>query len=458
MKILQEKEFLKPLRCEADFERFIGRFTNYERMKSFRHTPDALRPERMEGLARELGDPQTRYPAVHIAGTKGKGTTSLMLEALLAVPEGAVGTYTSPHVENLTERIRVAGKPISMEELCEITNSILPVLEARWRRGDQHFPTFFELMTILAMLVFRNHRVSWGIFEVGLGGRLDATNVLRPRWTAITSIGLEHTQALGNSIELIAREKAGIVKGSTPLVLGEVPPEAESVIRNIAEERSAPVIAVDPGGVRREGANQITLNFPGIRGTIPAGAVRGPALRADLELTLTLWLQIQAEAGRRPELETVRSALTSLELPARVEVIGGNPPVVIDGAHTAESIRALREALHELEFPGPRVLVFALGRDKSSEKILREVGGLAGEAFITRVDPVRGRDPAELAAEFHRETGLPAEAVANADEAFQRARETGRPTVVTGSFYLAGHLRPLALAMAGGSAETKIRF
>jgi dihydrofolate synthase/folylpolyglutamate synthase len=458
MKNLQEKEIVKPIGGEADFERFIGRFTNYERMKSFLYAPDTLRPERMEGLARELGDPQTRYPTVHIAGTKGKGTTSLMLEALLAAPEGAVGTYTSPHVEKLTERIRVAGKPISMEELCETTNSILPILEARWMRGEQFFPTFFELMTILAMLVYGNHRVSWGIFEVGLGGRLDATNVLRPRWTAITSIGLEHTQALGNSIELIAREKAGIVKGSTPLVLGEVPPEAEAVIRNIAEERSAPVIAVSPGGVRREGANQMTLNFPGIQGTIPAGAVRGPALRADLELALTLWLQIQAEAGRRPELETIRSALTSLELPARVEVIGGNPPVVIDGAHTAESIRALREALDELDFPGPRVLVFALGRDKSSKNVLREVGGLAGEAFITRVDPIRGRDPAELAAEFRKQTGLPAEAVANADEAFQRARGTGRPTVVTGSFYLAGHLRPLALALAGGSVESKIRF
>ncbi len=444
MKRLKANQLLRRIRHRDDFERFIGKFTNYERMRSFRYTEDTLSLERMDGLAHELGDPQTHFPSVHIAGTKGKGTTSLILESLLAASGNTVGTYTSPHIEQLCERIRISGDSIGMPELCATTNSILPVLEERWERGQAHFPTFFELMTALAMLVFKNRRVSWGIFEVGLGGRLDATNILKPNWTLITSIGLEHTEKLGKTVELIAREKSGIVKESTPLVLGDVPPEAESVIQGVARQFNAPILKANPGLVQLAGRDFLSVEGPSFSGTVFSGAIRGPALRADLSLALTVWQEILRGEGRTPGFQEMKIALSRLKLPARVEVLDCHPPVVIDGAHTLESIRALCQSLKEIRFPRPRGLVFALAADKSMEPILQEIEGLAEETFFTRIDPVRGRDPGELTDVYRKLTGLPAKPVEHPGEAFQQARATGYATVVTGSFYLAGHLRPLA--------------
>jgi dihydrofolate synthase/folylpolyglutamate synthase len=443
---------LAPIVSEAEFERFVGEFTNYERMKEYRYDEETLGLRRMADLMVALGDPQNRYPSIHIAGTKGKGATSLMLEALLAASGLAVGTYISPHVESIRERIRFGGQPISAAELCALTNRILPVISARWESDPAGFPTFFELMTALAMLHFFDRRASVGIFEVGLGGRLDATNILRPRWTAITSIGLEHTDKLGDTLALIAREKAGIVKPSTPLVAGPLSAEAEAVILAIARDRRAPVTAADPGAVRRSGPGAIEvasglLPFPAA--SVPAGAVRGPALRDDLAMALILWKGFLATAGVDPSLAALEAALGALRLPARVEVFGGRPEVVIDGAHTPESVRALRQALEEEGFPRPRALVLALAADKPLDPILRELEGLAEEAFFTRADPARGRDPEDIAARFREISGAPASSVEDPEEAFERASAGGRAVVVTGSFYLAGRLRGILRQDAG---------
>ena len=177
---------MAPLRNFREFEEFLGRFTNYERLASFRYDGQTLGLERMESLVAEMGHPERSFPSVHVAGTKGKGSTCLMLEALLAAESLLIGTYTSPHVERLSERIRVAGAAATEGEIVAEVNAILPLLERRRAQGEESFPTFFELMTALAMAAFRSRRVDWAIFEVGLGGRLDATNILRPRLTAIT--------------------------------------------------------------------------------------------------------------------------------------------------------------------------------------------------------------------------------------------------------------------------------
>ncbi len=172
--------------------------------------------------------------------------------------------------------------------------------------------------------------------------------------------------------------------------------------------------------------------------------MRGPALREDLALAIELWKGVLGESGRAPEPEELRAALSGLELPARVEVFGGPSPVVIDGAHTPESVRALRLALEEIGFPRPRALVLALAADKALEPIARELRGIAEEVFSTRADEVRGRDPEELAAALARFGPVPVKAVEDPEEAFALAGAGGRARVVTGSFYLAGRLRPLA--------------
>src|SRR5262245_44878345 len=236
------------LRTFADFETYVSRFTNYERLQSFPHDRETLGLERMVAFAAQLGNPQEAYDVAHIAGTKGKGTTSLILESLLLAHGLRVGTYISPHVEHLRERIRLQGDSVAEAELVSELEAALPFLETL-RADSSAAPSFFELMTGLAMAIFRRHRVGWGIFEVGLGGRLDATNILRPRITAITSIGLEHTQQLGSTLAQIAREKAGIIKERVPVVLGPLPDEARAEIERVAQSRQARIVQVDAASV-----------------------------------------------------------------------------------------------------------------------------------------------------------------------------------------------------------------
>ena len=218
---------LKQVQNDTDFEHFIGEFTSYESMKTFHYNDKTLKLERMAAFLKDIGNPQLSYPTIHIAGTKGKGTTCLILENLLSQNGKKVGSYLSPHIEHIRERIRFSNRSINETELCNTLNAMLDVLNRRRNLGEDHFPTFFELMTSLAMAFFHDREVHHGIFEVGLGGRLDATNVLSPSWTAITSISLEHTQKLGNTLASIAREKAGILKAGIPVIVGPGLPGAE---------------------------------------------------------------------------------------------------------------------------------------------------------------------------------------------------------------------------------------
>ncbi|MBI4585490.1 MAG: hypothetical protein HY717_15865 [Planctomycetes bacterium] len=434
-----------PIHCDADFERFIGKFTSYEHMKDFRYSPDTMKLDRMARFMRRLEDPQLAYPSVHVAGTKGKGSTCLMLECLLAASGRKVGTYLSPHVEHLRERIRLQGASISELGLCACLNGMLEVLEDLHELGEQHFPTFFELMTGVAMVRFQKEAVDCGIFEVGLGGRLDATNILPSRWTAITGIGLEHTQKLGNTLTQIAWEKAGIIKPEIPVVLGQVADEARVVILEAARCRRAPILEVSPSSVQLEAGGR--LKVEGFSGSFAPGVVRGPGLRNDLALAVVLWREILRSSGEHAARETLQKALDHLRLPARVEVFGGTPSIVIDGAHTPESIASLRQALEEIDFPRPRALVLAMASDKRMDAILQEIQGLAEVVLFTRSDAVRSVDPRALAERCQQLESRPAESLKAFDDpsaAFHAACERGMPVVVTGSFYLAGKLRPLA--------------
>ena len=418
-----------------EFERYIGRFTNYERVVHFDYDRKTLGPQRMEEFCAALARPSQAYPTLHVAGTKGKGSTCLMIEALLRAEGFSVGTYTSPHVQHLRERIRVDGAPIAEAALLKEMNTLLPYLDATHRNRPESFPSFFELMTVLAMVAFRSCPVDWGIFEVGLGGRLDATNVVEPQWTVITTIGLEHTRQLGSTLAEIGREKAGIVKPDTPLVLGDVGPEAYAVIAEIAAERNAPIIQPPLDGVRRSGPRR--LRIAGTDREIAAGAVLGPGSRANFSLAYTVVSELLARKSRTPDLKRVEQALNDLQLPARVELIETDPPVVIDSAHTQESIATLRRMLDEIEISTPRTLIFSLANDKQIDAILEEIEELqASEIILTTSDAVRSTPPDVLREKLGRGTIIEAP-----EEALHVAQALGNPIIVTGSFYLAGQLR-----------------
>lgn len=423
-----------------ELEELLASATNYERVSSLNHDKEAFGLERMFRLVEALGRPDRDFPTVHIAGTKGKGSTTLMLEALLRAAGYSVGTYTSPHVEHIRERIRVNGEAASEALIVARANGMLTHLEALRALDTTAFPSFFEIMTALAMACFKDQRVDWGLFEVGLGGRLDATNVLSPRLTCITSIGLEHTRELGNTLARIAREKAGIIKADTPLILGPLLDEALDPILDVARERNAPVERLQVGHIERAGANAVTI--AGL-GSFPAPAIVGPALRTDLGLAVLLFRRILAERGQLPCPQAVARALETLVLPARIERFPISPPVVLDAAHTAESIRALRVALDEIAFPTPRTLVFSLAAGKNLPDILRELPAIADDLIWTLADPVRSIPPEQLRVE----TGV-GDIVASPRAALAEALARNKPVVVTGSFYLAGALRPLVRALA----------
>jgi dihydrofolate synthase/folylpolyglutamate synthase len=423
---------MRPLTDLQEFQRFLASFTNYERLPTFRYGPQTLGLERMRELARALGDPQDAYPSVHIGGTKGKGSTTLMLEALLSAEGLRVGSYTSPHVEHLSDRIRVGGRRISEPSLVEAANLVLPALSPRLGTPDP--PTFFELMTAIAMLRFRKDEVDFGLFEVGLGGRLDATNILSAQLTAITSIGLEHTHLLGNSLEAIAGEKAGIIKPGVPLVIGELAPEARRVIEATARERGAPLAVACAGDVRL--VSRGILELAGVESPLRAPAVRGPGLRADLSIALWLFRKLLERLGRSFDPARARRALAELELPARVEIFAGEPAVCLDGAHTTESIEVLAVALEEERFPRPRTLVFSLAADKRRDDILALLPAIAEDVVFARADPVRSLAPQALRDAFGAGT-----VVEDPHQALRAALERGRAVVVTGSIYLAGALR-----------------
>ena len=426
---------MERLRDFGDFERFIGRFTNYERLPHFDYSHKTLGPERVRGLAEAVGSPQRSYPSVHVAGTKGKGSTSLILEALLRASGYRVGTYTSPHVEHLRERIRVEGTPIDSGDLIEELNDMLSYLEHCSEHAPKLFPTFFEIMTVLAMAAFRRAGVDWGVFEVGLGGRLDATNILEPRWTAITSIGLEHTAYLGDTLAAIAGEKAGIIKPATPVVVGPMDPEALGEIARVAEERGAPQTLAQASDVRVAAGG--ALRLPGLAESVGPGRILGPALRIDLAIAFEILTGILERDGRSVEAEPVDRALRELELPGRAEWFPGTPPIVLDGAHTQESMAALGRTLNEIELPRPRTIILALARDKQVEAVLSEVKQLGDRFLLTQTEGARALEPSKL-----RELLGEGEVFATPEDAMDRAVAIGEPVVVTGSFYLVGSLRP----------------
>lgn len=431
---------MKPLARYEDFENFLSSRTNYERQRTFRYGPETLRMDRMRSLVRDIGNPHLRYPTVHVAGTKGKGATSLILEALLIAEGLRVGTYTSPHIEEIRERVRVGGEAVSRADLVRVMNLLLPALTRREEQGKS-LPTFFEIMTALAMIHFANEHVDWAIFEVGIGGRLDATNIIEPRWCAITSVGLEHTHILGRTLRKIAVEKAGIIKPETPVVIGHLPREALRVVQAVAHERSAELIPVRPDSVRRVANARLALNE--FSDPFPCTAIRGPALRSDLSIALRLHRAILSSMGRPVNRETLAAALRRLRLPARVEVFDGDPPVVLDGAHTVDSFRALRLTLEEIEFPRPRTLVLSIASDKWLEPIIHQAHRLATDFILTRADGTRSLSPQALRDHLGQGT-----IIDRPLEALGVALERARPVVIGGSVYLAGTLRG-ALAKRG---------
>jgi dihydrofolate synthase/folylpolyglutamate synthase len=348
-------------------------FIDYGVKRSYRYSPEVFDLSRVKTLLAALGSPQERYPTVHVAGTKGKGSTSAMMASCLRTAGYATGLYTSPHLIGFTERMQINGEQIPETEFVELVEQLKQNVSAVPEIST------YELATVLAFLYFAKHSVDCAVIEVGLGGRLDATNVINPLVSVITSLSYDHTHLLGDSLSDIAAEKAGIIKSETPVVLAPQQFEADLVVRAIAEDRNAPVVQVN----RDWHYAARDRDFDGQDFQVWRAGEENT--RVDLRIPLlghhqvqngaVAYVALQTVSGRGLplELQQIQQGLVATEWAGRFQVLAHEPTIVLDSAHNRESALKLRTALDDY-FPGrPVTMVFGASSDKDVRGMFLEL-------------------------------------------------------------------------------------
>jgi len=396
---------------------YLYSFVDYSLKKSSELAKADFNLGRMFELMELLGDPQERYPIIHVAGTKGKGSTSALMASALQAAGYKTGLYTSPHLEDYVERIQVNGVPISHEELVELVEQVksavvkVPML------------TTFEITTAIGFLYFAQQAVDTAVIEVGLGGRLDATNIIMPQVSVITSLSYDHTAVLGNTLAQIAGEKAGIIKPGVPVVSSPQKEEALQVLERIADERQAPLTLVGRD-----------VTFESLSHSLDGQSLRITAhgqesLLVDIPLLGTY--QVENAATAYTALKTcnleipdkaIQKGFSDVKWPARFQIVCREPPVIFDSAHNMDSAYKLRQALDDY-LPGrPVILIFGASEDKDVPGMFAAWKPRLQMIIATRADHPRALEP-ERILEQARQAGVPCEAASSVTSALERALE-----------------------------------
>lgn len=402
-----------------------------------------LRLERMDEALALFGHPERQFPALHIAGTNGKGSTAAMLHRILSLGGFRAGLYTSPHLVSFTERIRVGDKEISAPEVVELAEEI------RARITPAGVPlTFFEIVTVMAFLYLAREQIDIGVIEVGLGGRLDATNLVRPLVTMITTISKDHESYLGSDLLSIGREKAGIIKPGVPVVCGAVPSEVAALIKQVAEENRSPSYFLG-ADFKFFLKNERFFDYKGIQHHFSDLTVtlHGRHQRSNAAIAIAA---LELAGGSFPvSEEAIRRGLSSVVWPGRFEIVRERPWVILDGAHNGEGASALAEVLKEFR-RGRRIkLLFAAMEDKDWRAMLSLLLPLVDEVMVTRVRMERSAEPGRIARWAARSLPhrIAEEAGAGLKVLFQEAGPDDI-ILVAGSLYLLGEVRPTAQDLA----------
>lgn len=424
---------------------YLHSLTDYEKTRIERYTPETLDLSRVEQLLTALGNPHTHFPSLHIAGTKGKGSTAAMSEACLRAAGYRTGLYTSPHLHTFCERIQVGGQKIERKKVVTLVEEIHPLIE------QMPDVTTFEAITAIGFLYFARSEVDVAVVEVGLGGRLDATNVLTPEVSVITSLSLDHTYLLGDTLAEIAREKAGIIKPGIPTVSAPQRAEAIKTLEAISRKRRAPLVEIGrdwdyrPGPVDRDGQS-FTIRLIADGGSELDGEYWIPLLgRHQLENSASAIaaLDILRQRGFHIPAEAVHNGLRNIYWPGRLETLSHEPLVVVDCAHNPYSAQELRKALTEW-FPDKKwVLIFGASTDKDIAGILNHLLPISDYVIVTRSDHPRAKGPIELA-DIVAKVGGGAEVSVNVRKSIQRGLAMMEPDdglLVTGSIFLVANAR-----------------
>lgn len=444
----------------------LGRI-DYERVLTIPYSGCDFKLDRMRELLDRLDNPQDQLSIVHIAGTKGKGSTAAMLSAMLVAGGYRTGLFSSPHFERVEERFRMDGQPCSAAELVELVEAIRPTVEAMDRKSrvaGEIGPTYFEITTAMALMHFVRSRADAVVLEVGLGGRLDSTNVCTPRVAVVTSISFDHTEQLGHTLAAIAREKVGIVKPGVPVVSGATAADARAVIAEVCREQGAPLVelGVDFAFKYRPPHNLQQSDSPGLfdfrwlrspfGGEPPspwadvAVSLPGRHQAANAALALAA-LAVPRQAGWRIDEGAARRGLAGLRWPGRAEVVRRQPVVVLDVAHNRASIEALLETLEESFRARRWYLIFAASKGKDLAGMLEPLLARFDTIALTRYGNNPRATPPEQLAEMARTlTGRQYPVYADASAAWSAVRAAAGPDdliCVTGSFFLAAEMRRL---------------
>lgn len=396
-------------------------------------------------LVAALGHPEKAFPSVLIAGTNGKGSVAAYVDAALRRAGLSCGLYTSPHLVRVNERIVVGGRAVSDRDLARAVLSVRDAAEALVRSGAlAAHPTYFETLTAAAFWHFRAAGVEAAVLEVGLGGRLDATNVAEPIASAVVSLDFDHEAFLGTTLDAIAREKAGVMRRGRAVVLGPVPDEAHQALVDEARRKGARVVEARAGAhltVHPEGRLTVKTEARTWRRLQP---LPGAHQRDNLLVALRL-LEEAGAFGLRVDLGRAARGLSRVRWPGRLQRLPGRPPLLLDGAHNPAGARALAAHLHTL---GPFVLLFGVMADKDVRGLAAELFPLAREVVLTRPRGGRAATPEEIA---RRTAGLARRLHREADvkRALALARKRARPgetLVVAGSLYLVGAVLSLRSA------------
>lgn len=426
---------------------YLNQFINYEKTPRAPYNPEHFSPATFDAFLRTLGAPHEAFPSVHIAGSKGKGSTAAMVAAMLSQAGWRTGLVISPHLITIRERTQIDRQLISPEAFAALVSEIRPHIEAMDQTDKARIRTFFEATTAVSFLHLARQQVDIAVVEVGLGGRLDTTNVLTPRVSVITPIGLEHTRILGDTLAAIAREKAGIIKPHGCVVSAVQAPEVVDVLEQQCQEQGATLYLAGRDfacQVEDASAQGNVLHFEGFGQTFSNLYVplSGRHQAANAAVALAVVLQLR-EQGWPIAAAPIRQGLAVVEWEGRLEVLQRHPWVVFDAGHTLESAQCLHQALSDL-FDYHRLwLVLGMSADKNRRAIVDCLAPLAHEVIVTRFSNPRSCDPHQLATEVHRHQ-IPVHIASHPVAALERARSRASPAdliCVAGSLFLLGELK-----------------
>ena len=427
---------------------YIYSFIDYSLTRNLRYSAEKFNLDRMVDFMQLLGNPQNDYKVIHVAGTKGKGSTSAMLNSILNSAGYKTGFYSSPHMLEFNERIRIGDQLISNKQLVDLVNAVKPFVP------QVKELTTFEIITGMAFLYFSQKKVDFAVIEVGMGGRLDATNVVDPLLSIITSISHDHMKVLGSTLAKIAGEKAGIIKRGVPVVMAGQKKSAEKVILDTAKEKGSQAVQSNLVYRVEQGSHSLDgQNFQFLPNSNNDLGVSQPSLEYFMPLigghqlenarTAYTALQIIKGKGFKISEENIREGFRRIDWPGRMEIISRDPLIIVDGAHNRDSFRKFRKTIDTYLADKKKLLIFGASEDKEVELMLKQIQSSINELIITKAQHPRaleGEDIADKAEKLNIRYRI-TDCVEDALDAALQDSDNQTVILAAGSIFIAGAVK-----------------